>query len=335
MLGNQHFYNRTIRKIVVAFGTLFNDIKLIRYSNDQLDEYETIKVPLSYGPKEKFITRLTSDPTLTKSISTSLPRMSFDMEGMTYDSTRKKATLQQSFYTNTTTKSFNSQYAPVPYNFDFSLSIYVRNIEDGTQIIEQILPYFTPDFTVTINFIPTMGKKYDMPVILNSVNHSIDYEGDFSSTRMVIWTLQFTAKAYIFPAVVTNTKLIKSANTNIHIDTESKTSGTYYVDYANGHHQFIQGEVVRLLNRGWSGYLEYFSNNSTGEIQVSHTAGVLKVGDRLQGDDSGALYTVSSIVLQPQHMTTIFTQPNPPSANATDFYGFTETFTEWPETPQQ
>jgi hypothetical protein len=177
-----------------------------------------------------------------------------------------------------------------------------------------------------------MGKKYDMPVILNSVNHSIDYEGDFSSTRMVIWTLQFTAKAYIFPAVVTNTKLIKSANTNIYIDSDSKTNGTYYVDYANGHNQFIQGEVIRLLNRDWSGYLEYFSNNSTGQIQVTHASGVLKANDRIQGDDSGALYTVSSVVLQPQLMTTILTRPDPSSANATDFYGFTETFTEWPET---
>lgn len=221
MLGNNHFYNRTIRKIVVAFGTLFNDIQLVRYNKAGTIDYEKIKVPLSFGPKEKYITRLTSDPSLTKSIATSLPRMSFDMDGLSYDSSRKHITLQNNFAANTVSGGYNSQYAPVPYSFDFSLTIYVRNIEDGTQILEQILPFFTPDYTVTVDFIHNMGRKYDMPIILNSVSPSVDYEGDMMTTRMVMWNLSFTVKAYIFPPVK-DAKLITTANTNTMITTNTE-----------------------------------------------------------------------------------------------------------------
>ena len=152
MLGNTHFYNRTIRKIVVAFGTMFNDIQLVRYTKDGQTAKEVTKVPLSYGSKEKYLARITSDPNLTKSIATIVPRMSFDLVGMEYDSSRKQMSTLQNFAANNSTK-FNSQYAQIHYNFDFTLSIYVRNTEDGTQILEQILPFFTPDFTVTIDFI--------------------------------------------------------------------------------------------------------------------------------------------------------------------------------------
>ena len=198
MLGNAHFYNRTIRKVVVAFGTLFNDILLIRYDKNNNSQMQ-MRVPLSYGPKEKYITRITSDPTLNKSIATLVPRMSFNLDGLSYDVSRKQVTTLQSF--NNTGTGIKTQYVPIPYDFEFSFSIYVRNTEDGTQILEQILPFFTPDFTVTVDFINTMGKKYDMPIILKSVTSSVDYEGDMSTTRLIIWDLTFTAKGYIWPPV--------------------------------------------------------------------------------------------------------------------------------------
>ena len=219
MLGNAPFYNRTIRKIVVAFGTVFNDIYLVRYTKDGLTAKETIKVPLNWGAKEKYITRLTSDPTLTKSIATTLPRISFDMTGMSYDSSRKLPSTMRNFSANTA-NSIKSQFVSVPYNFDFSLSIYVRNTEDGTQILEQILPFFTPDCSVTVDFIPSMEPKYDMPIILNSVSNEVDYEGEMMTTRMIIWNLEFTAKGHIWPPVKTG-KVITSANTNIFIEPNS------------------------------------------------------------------------------------------------------------------
>lgn len=202
MLGNEHFYNRTMRKVVVAFGTIFNDIELIRYDSSG-NQYHHMIVPLSYGSKEKYITRITSDPTLTKSIATLVPRISFNLDGLSYDSNRKQITTLQNFAYSSTDK-LKTQYVPVPYNFDFSMSIYVRNTEDGTQILEQILPFFTPDFTVTVNFIDDMNKSYDLPIILNSVTSSVDYEGDFMTTRLIIWDLNFTAKGYIWPMVKKN-----------------------------------------------------------------------------------------------------------------------------------
>jgi hypothetical protein len=199
MLGNTHFYNRTIRKVVVAFGTLFNDIEVIRFTKDGTPQLKML-VPLSYGAKEKYITRITSDPTLTKSVNTVVPRMSFNLDSINYDLSRKKqTTLQNVSYTSHA--GVKTQYAPVPYNFDFSMSIYVRHTEDGTQILEQILPFFTPDFTVTVNFIDSMCQKYDMPVILNSVTNNTDYEGDMMTTRLITWDLQFTAKGNIWPPV--------------------------------------------------------------------------------------------------------------------------------------
>jgi hypothetical protein len=214
MLGNDHFYNRTIRKIVVGFGTLFNDIQLIRYTRDMTTEVERLKVPLSYGAKEKYMTRLASDPDLTKSISTSVPRISFEMVGMSYDSSRKGVTTGRNFSVGANNSTLKSQYAPIPYNFDFNLSVYVRNTEDGAQIMEQILPFFTPDFTVTMDFISPMDQKYDMPIILNSVSTSTEYEGDMMSTRLILWDMTFTAKAYIWPPVKTSEMITKStANT--------------------------------------------------------------------------------------------------------------------------
>ncbi len=134
MLGNAQFYNRTIRKVVVAFGSLFNDIILQRYTLDGATKKEVFRVPLSYGSKEKYLTRITSDPNLTKSIATVVPRISFELIGLGYDSSRKQASTLQNFSYNTT-DGLKTQYAPIPYNFDFTLSIYVRNHEDGTQIL--------------------------------------------------------------------------------------------------------------------------------------------------------------------------------------------------------
>jgi T4-like virus Myoviridae tail sheath stabiliser len=213
MLGNAHFYNRTIRKIVIAMGTVLNDIQLVRYTKDGLTAKEKFKVPLSYGAKEKYLVRITSDPTLTKSVNIVVPRISFELTGMNYDSSRKQQTTLMNCSTDTNTSS-KTQYLPVPYDFTFDAAIYVRNTEDGTQILEQILPFFTPDFTVTAKLVPDLNRSYDLPIILNSVSNEVDYEGDFMTTRLIIWNLSFTVKGYIFPGVK-DSKIIRGANTSI------------------------------------------------------------------------------------------------------------------------
>ena len=205
-------YNRIIRKMVVAFGKLFDDITLVRYNPD-LSEAERFLVPIVYATKEFYVRRLEDDPVLNKKVQTTLPRMSFEMDGLTYDTSRKLNTNVKNFAQTGT--GIISQYNPVPYNFDFNLYIYVRNIEDGTQIIEHILPYFAPDYTLKLNLIPEMGIVKEVPIVLNSATSEIDYEGDKNSeTRMIIWTLNFTVKGFIF-GKTSSTGLIKTSITNI------------------------------------------------------------------------------------------------------------------------
>ena len=334
MLGNSHFYNRTIRKVVVAFGTMFNDIVLKRYTADGTASKESWKVPLSYGAKEKYLTRITSDPTLTKSVQTVVPRISFDLTGMSYDSSRKQLSTLQNFSANTNT-AIRTQYVPVPYNFEFSVSIFVRNQEDGTQILEQILPFFTPDFNVTVDFISQMDQHYDMPVILDSVTPSVDYEGDGTTTRLLVWDLNFTAKGYIWPPVKEG-KYIRQANTNLYIETASRTSQKVFVDYANGSGYFDDEETLFVTttinggNKDITGDLAYFSNSNTGIVVVNNLNKLIEANDIIVGATSNASYNVSSVDSEPLKTVIIITTPDPTSANAEDDFGFTETITEWP-----
>ena len=206
-------YNRVIRNVTTGFSDLFSNITLVRYNPDDTEQ-ERFIVPIAHAAKELYVMRLQSDPDADKKIQITLPRMSFEMTGISYDHARKQ---------NTNTRNFNlvgpgtinAQYNPVPYDIDYSLYIYVRNIEDGTQIIEHILPFFTPDYTIKINLIPEMDITKEIPIILTDTNYEITYEGDSSSdTRMVIWTLNFKAKAFLYRDVTT-AGLIKHAITNI------------------------------------------------------------------------------------------------------------------------
>ena len=342
MLGNRHFYNRTIRKIVVAFGTLFNDLEIVRYSKDGSKEYERLKVPLSYGPKEKFITRLASDPDLLRSFGVILPRISFNMEGITYDSSRKQVSLTRNFSFGE--NGLTSQYVPLPYNFDFTMSIYVRNTEDGTQIIEQILPFFTPDFTVSVDFIPSMGQKYDLPIKLDSVSTSIDYEGDMSTTRLIMWDLTFTLKGYIWPPVKSNTAqgLIGTystsaaaygfAKSNIFIDTNVRDSQKVYVNYATGNNVFTTGETIRVEDKDITGKVVYFSNTVSGILVLSDLSKLVSANDVVTGDYSQAKYKVTATENSLVLASKVVVQANPLNSAPDDQYGFTDTITEWPNT---
>ena len=330
MLGNAPFYNRTIRKIVVAFGTVFNDIYVVRYTKDGLTAKETIKVPLNWGAKEKYVTRLTSDPTLTKSIATTLPRISFDMTGMSYDSSRKLPSTMRNFSANNAS-TIKTQFVSVPYNFDFSLSIYVRNTEDGTQILEQILPFFTPDFSVTVDFIPSMEPKYDMPIILNSVSNEVDYEGDMMTTRMIIWNLEFTAKGHIWPPVKIQ-KVASNSNINLFVQPNSTIEQQVYVDFANGVGRFSDSETLRVTDRNVYGKVVYFSNANNGILVVQSLNDYLEIGDIVRGDFTGATFTIKTTDENALKLKTITTSPNPANAEPDDEFGFSETTTDGPAT---
>ena len=331
MLGNPQFYHRTIRKMVVVFGTLFNDIEIVRYTQAGVPK-EKLKVPLSYGPKERYLTAITSDPNLVKSINTVVPRMSFNLDSLEYDVSRKQVSTLQNFAGATNT-GVSTQYVPVPYNFEFSLSIYVRNIEDGTQILEQILPFFTPDFNVTVDFIPEMGLKHNVPIILNSVASTVEYEGAMNegSTRMIVWDLTFTAKSFIWPPVKSG-KIIKEANTNLNIDMTTKDIQKVYVDYANGNNVFTTGETIRDIANNFVGTVEYFSNTALGTLIVTGGNEYIKPGYTLVGDYTGASYNVATLDINSVNAAAVLTQPTPNTALPNTDYGYVETITEWPKT---
>lgn len=217
------YYHGIIRKYIILFGTLFNDIYINRRGKtDDQDFVQTLRVPLSYGPKEKFLARVDGDPTFSRPAAIVLPRMSFEITDISYAPDRKmpKTTKIVAPHPDDPTK-LNFAYTPVPYDINIELSVMTKNADDGTQIIEQILPYFTPDFTSTINVLPELDVKYDIPIILNSVNYTDSYEGDFIARRAIIWTLNFTIRGYIFGPTSKNRgddgggKIINLANTSV------------------------------------------------------------------------------------------------------------------------
>ena len=221
MFGRR-FYHESMRKVVVAFGTIFNNIVIHRTDADG-SVLQRLKVPLSYSPKEKFLVRLEQQPNLDqREMAISLPRMGFEISGINYDPSRKLqrvGRLKKTHATDTGTQYF--QYNPVPYNISFNLYSFTATAEGGLQIIEQILPYFQPDYTVTINAIPEMGIKRDVPITLNSVNYEDTYDGAFTTRRAVNYTLGFTAKTYLY-GPLHSSKVIKETQTDMFVDTASE-----------------------------------------------------------------------------------------------------------------
>ena len=331
MLGNAQFYHRTIRKMVVTFGTLFNDLEIVRYTQSGVPK-EKLKVPLSYGSKERYLTRLTSDPNTIKAINTLVPRMSFNLDNLEYDTSRKQISTLRNF-SSETDSTVKTQFVPVPYNYEFSLSIYVRNTEDGTQILEQILPFFTPDFSVVVDFIPSMDQKYTVPIILNSVASTVDYEGADAdgTTRLIIWDLNFTVKSYIWPPVKSG-NLITRANTQLYIDLTNQAEQKAYVDFANGSGVFTQGEVVRDTANNFVGTVNYFSNTNTGIIIVTGANKSLEPSYVLTGDYSNSRYTVESLDQNAIKAVKVITEPDPSDAGPEEDFGFTETIITYPDT---
>ena len=216
-----HFYNEGMRKMTIAFGQIFNNIQIKRKDSTG-KVIQTIRVPLAYGPKEKFLVRLDQQSSLSnREFAITLPRMGFEISSIAYDPTRKLTRIQRfkRVKTNKDGKVLDFNYTPVPYNISYNLYSFTASAEAGLQIIEQILPFFQPDFTVTINAIPDLDIKRDIPIVLNSVNYEDTYSGDFTTRRAVIYTLNFTAKTYLF-GPSTSQKVIKTVQTDQYSDTD-------------------------------------------------------------------------------------------------------------------
>jgi hypothetical protein len=198
----EYFYHEILRKTIISFGTLFNNITIQRV-NDNGDVFSSLQVPLAYSPTQKFLARLEQSPDLNKPVQISLPRMSFEFIGLYYDSQRKVTTTQFFVSKDKSNNELRRAYMPVPYNMDFELSIFTKSNDDMLQIVEQILPFFQPHFTLTVDLVDQIGEKRDVPVILNSISMDDTYEGTFDSRRALIYTLKFTAKTYLFGPIST------------------------------------------------------------------------------------------------------------------------------------
>ena len=197
---DQRFYWGTIRKAIVAFGSMFNGITIER-KDAAGNSIQIQRVPLSYSPKQKFLAKIRQQPSVDETnFSVILPRMGFEMTSLDYDPNRKISPLQQNRTLNSATTS-SSQYAPTPYNINVLLYIYVKNQDDGLQIIEQILPYFNPDYNLTLKAIPELDIKNDLPILLTQIQFEDDYEGDMTTRRAIIWTLSFTMKLNFYGPV--------------------------------------------------------------------------------------------------------------------------------------
>ena len=202
MLNNQVFYHGIIRKCIVGFGTLFSDIYIDRREGDSVTGTvaQRLQIPLAYAPKEKWVVRLDSDPNLENHTYTSLPRMSFEIIGYNYDPMRKLNRMQQ-LKCGDGSGSLTKMYTPVPYNIDLSLYILTKTQEDGLQILEQILPTFTPEYTLKLKLTAEPEVVMDVPIVLNAVSVSDEYDGDFQTRRFVTHTLNFQMKANLFGGV--------------------------------------------------------------------------------------------------------------------------------------
>ena len=299
MLGTT-YYHQTIRKYVAVFGTLFNDINVVRRDASDVIK-EQIKVPIAYSPRDRWILRLRRARGISgtdEAVAMSLPRMGFDLTAITYDGGRKLNTMGQVFAANTAagTSTLMKQYNPVPYNFDFSLYSMVSNAEDGAQIFEQIVPFFTPEFTVTVNLIPSMNISPDVTMVMNGVAIEDNYEGDFQATREIIWTLTFTMKGYIYPDVKTGS-VVKTVIVNLRMPGDSEVSEPEYI------------------------ILEDSTTFSTNYLLLNADAGSPDATGLMKVLNESSSEAVGAAGIKSRYTVT----PGPSDATANDDFGFTET----------
>ena len=259
--------------------------------------------------------------------------MSFELNGIKYYSTRKQLTNIKNFAKSDNADTVLSQYNPVPYDFDFSLSLYVRNIEDGTQIIEHILPFFTPDYTLKLNLIPEMGVIKEVPIILKDTEYDVKYEGPREQeTRTIIWTLNFTVKGFVYGSI-SEPKIIKRSITNIYDSTLSDSDLVEFEVASGGLGDYQEGEFV------YQGYTlddatavaKVISWNSTKlKLQVGSLTGNFVTSKPIYGRQTGAAYTIQAHQILPEHLVKIDVQPSPNTAIANSNYLYTTTITEFP-----
>lgn len=337
MLSNRHFYFELTRKYVILFGNMFNNISLIRKNRDTGLELERVKVPIAYASKEKYFVRLNADPDLQRTIQVSLPRMSFELKSLSYDASRKQNSLLKNPKGYGTTQA-SSQYMGVPYDLMFELNIYTKSVDDGTHIIEQILPYFNPDYTVTINPIAELGFLKDIPITLTSISNSVEHEGNFDSVRYVNWTLTFTLKGYYY-GPITQSKIIREIDVNIFSDPALRGGYITKLNLYQGNNEeyrlsdiVFQGDTYETATA--FGFVHKWKKltANTGKLELAGVQGQFKANSSVKASSTGAKYNIQSFDATPIKLVNIDIVPDPIDAEPGDDYGYTTTITEWPDT---
>lgn len=329
----RNFYNQLHKKYIVIFGNMFNNISFVRRNTDTGIELERMTVPIMYAPKEKYITRLASDPTLQRETQITLPRMSYEMVSRTYDPPRAQNRLLRNAKVNTRTAS-SSQYMGVPYDMTFELNIYTKNIDDGYQIIEQILPYFSPDYTVTANLIPEIGLEVDIPITLNSITDNISHETNYDSVRYCQWTLTFSMKGYFYGPVA-NTSIIRKIDVNIWNDPSLQAGHIVKFNVGDGTGNFKLEELVYQGDNQHTatayGIVVSWSN-LTNKLIIGGTQGTFLANTTIKSVSGNASYNIASFDAAPLKLANIHIEPSPNTANPGDVFSYDTTITEWPET---
>ena len=287
---NDIYGHGTLRKYVIYFGTLFNNIWVKRFDAAG-NNLQTFKVPLNYGPREKFLARLDGNNDLNRPVAIQLPRMTFEMTGLYYDPARKLNALNRtSASVPGSPDQVRWQYQPVPYNIDFTLSIMVKNVEDGTYIIEQILPYFNPVWTATLNINTDLNQKHDIPITLDNISSEDTYEGDFTNRRAIIWTLTFTMKGYFFGPTIQNGGLIKEIDLNFRVPGQGLS-----VDAANSLNTFSTLNVDIKPGQNANGQpVSYTDDTRLYTYTLSGAAGAFVPTERVTVNANNYLYVASS-----------------------------------------
>ena len=279
MLGT-YYYHEIIRRTIIAFGTLFNTID-IKHQTAAGVNFSTVRVPIAYGPTEKFLARLEQKPDLRKRVAITLPRLAFEMDGISYDPARKVSTMQTfKAFTKDGSKSARKVFMPVPYNLSFKLYAMTQYNEDSLQIIEQILPFFQPSFNLTVDLVKAIGEKRDIPMILESVNFDDNYESGMEEKRVIIHTLSFTAKTYLFgPVSDSGTGLIKKVQVDYATDTNTRvaTRSKRYVATPRALKDYNDDGVTRLAEDITKTQKKFLVQNTASLVLDTYIA----IGDEL------------------------------------------------------
>lgn len=331
MLNTTPFYYKMLRKYVILFGNMFNNISIVRNNSDD-SERERIKVPIIYAPKDRYVTRLASDPDLFRDFQALLPRMSFEITGVSYDSSRKQNSLLRVAAGDNASR-VSSSYMSVPYDLNFELNLYARNIDDGAQIVEQILPYFNPDYTVTVNPIPDLGYLKDIPIILSGVTQNVQYEGNYDGVRYVYWSMSFVLKGH-FIGPVSKPKIIRKAIANIFNDPSLVAGNVIRMNLNNvSNGSFKIGDTVfqgdNYQTATAYGFVNEW-NSDLKKLQIGGAQGQFKTNNTIRAASTNAVYNIVSFDVSPLKLAKITVEPDPIDAEPEDDFGFTETIQEFP-----